>query len=411
MLELGQRLGSRYLIQEELYGGRFFNVWLAEDKELQRLVAVKTVREQSADSLLREEALQMAQLEHPYLIPVYDTGIENERFYLVMRYISNISLSDILRTQQLDLQTVFRLAQRLAEALDYLHDRGFIHSNFKSSNVMMDEQSEPFIGNFLMRYMSSDERIVTAQTGDLGTVYNIAPEIFLGKATSRASDVYSFGLLIHHCLTGELVLGRHQAFAEMQLKSDAILPTVRQFRSELPLSVDIILRRLTHRDAEHRYSRVGQAVEDLQQSLFSEQDDINGKIFVSYARKDSDYVHNLAQELRRIGLDIWIDQDIEPGTNWDDAIQDALDDCDMMLLITTESSMSSEYVTHEWSYFMGAGKSVYPFIPQAPIPKNIHPRLSRVQHVVGTDDMLSNVARIVDVLAGGNPSKLADKDG
>jgi hypothetical protein len=68
--------------------------------------------------------------------------------------------------------------------------------------------------------------------------------------------------------------------------------------------------------------------------------------------------------------------------------------------------MSSEYVTHEWSYFMGRGKPVYPFIPQTPIPNNIHPRLSRVQHVVGTDDMLNNVARIVDVLAGGTPTKL-----
>src|SRR5690606_33329346 len=150
-------------------------------------------------------------------------------------------------------------------------------------------------------------------------------------------------------------------------------PPLSQTRPDLPIGVDVVIKRLTRHDPQERFHTATEASEALNHVFYSGKSNIDGKIFISYARKDSEYVHNLTKELRRIGLDIWIDQDIEPGSNWDEAIENALNDCDMMLLITTEASMSSEYVTHEWSYFMGGGKPVYPFIPQSPIPNNIHP--------------------------------------
>jgi hypothetical protein len=121
-------------------------------------------------------------------------------------------------------------------------------------------------------------------------------------------------------------------------------------------------------------------------------------------------VHKLAAELRGVGVDIWIDQDIQQGSDWGDSIENALKACDMMLLITTEASMDSAYVSHEWSYFMGLGKPVYPFVPDTKLPENIHPRLNRLQLVQGTGDMLADIQNVVTVLAGGNPKKLAGLD-
>ncbi|MEO1290286.1 MAG: toll/interleukin-1 receptor domain-containing protein, partial [Chloroflexota bacterium] len=124
---------------------------------------------------------------------------------------------------------------------------------------------------------------------------------------------------------------------------------------------------------------------------------------ISYARKDGDYVYQLARQLRRVGLDIWIDQDIDPGNNWDNTIEQALKDCSKMLLIVSPDSMRSDNVQDEWSYFLEEGKAVYPFIHQE---TELSFRLRRRQYITATGDLLNDVARIVDTLAGGNPTKL-----
>jgi len=244
----------------------------------------------------------------------------------------------------------------------------------------------------------------------LGTPAYISPEMAQGKTNysnhSPGVDLYSFGIVMYELLTGQLPFDDDNIQSLLLQHVNEDFPSCHSVRPELPVGLDLVFRRLCAKLPEDRYKTATAAVDDMYKVFYSGQSNIKGKIFMSYARKDSEYVHQLAKELRRIGLDIWIDQDIEPGSNWDEAIENALNDCDMMLLITTDASMSSEYVTHEWSYFMGGDKPVYPFIPQTPIPQNIHPRLSRVQHVVGTDDMLNNVARIVDVLAGGTPTRI-----
>ena len=340
-------------------------------------------------------------MEHPNILPIYDIGDYKDFIYVVTRYIEGLPLSSTIKDGEWSLTTTLQFASRLASAIDYIHSRGVIHGDINPNNVLIGLQDQPYLANFTMTAMR-EEIIKNKLDSYAGTIGFTAPEIAFGNHVTAMSDLYSFGSVLFYCFTQ-----KYPVLANGENPEDFFqIPSILSYRADLPVGVDVIIKRLTHFQPEKRYSSATEATEALAKVFYSGQGSVEGKIFISYAHKDSDYVHSLAKELRDIGLGIWIDQDIEPGSDWDEAIENALNDCDMMLLITTEASMSSEYVTHEWSYFMGGGKPVYPFIPQSPIPNNIHPRLRRIQHVVGTEDMLNNVARIVDVLAGGTPTKL-----
>jgi serine/threonine protein kinase len=398
-------IAERYILLDEIYK-RYFSIWLAHDTKLKRDVAIKLVSDPHSNSILEYEALQMARLEHPYLIPVYDTGLHEGIFYLVMRYISRSSLASLLKSDALSLNVILKLVQQIAESLDYLHSKGHVYGNLKASNIMMDERTIPYLSNFLMASISNLERIQQAKERLLGTMYNLAPEQFVEESSGKAVDIYAFGILLYHCLLGKLPFNGKISLAELQVKDSSVtMPSVQE-KYGLPIGIDLILQRLTNPEPQLRYPQASMAVDDLIQVINSRQSSIRGRVFISYATKDKAYVHQVAKELRRLNIDIWIDQDIEKGSDWGDSIESSLKETDMMLLILSEASSISEYVIHEWSFFMGLGKPIYPFVLYSSPPKAIHPRLSRVQQIMGTNDIFTDVSRIIDVLAGGNPSRI-----
>ncbi|MEO1286254.1 MAG: TIR domain-containing protein [Chloroflexota bacterium] len=422
------KIANRYHVKSLVKRGNSNLIWLAVDEVLGREVIMKQRIDLRVDlddkykhlesdipvdvaQVFENEARMLASLEHPHLLPIYDFGTHDKQAYLVMRYLpQSRSIVDYYNQNgMMSTEDILRLMGRLASALDYLHNRDIVHGDVTPANVLLGDQLHPYLHNLVvastnqaLRDMDSDEIV--------GSPPYIAPETYMGQVFAPAVDQFALGVTLYQMFTEQLPFEGDLPLAIAQIRAlntgNTTHISVRKKRPDLPIGVDIILNRMTSYDPDDRYPSIQDAIDALNQVFYSGQTSIDGTIFISYARKDRDYVYSLAQDMRRVGLDIWIDQDIEPGSNWDDAIEGALNDCDIMLLITTDASMSSEYVTHEWSYFMGGGKPVYPFIPSEPIPSNIHPRLQRIQHVVGTDDMLNNVARIVDVLAGGTPTKL-----
>lgn len=401
-LTIGKILSERYKIQQLIPTGNVADLWIANDLILQRNVTIRIVKTEMLQnthflSRFSHEARVLAYLEHPHIVPIYDYGVFEKHPYQVQRYINTeITLTEWIQRRKSGTLTreSLGIAQQIASAIDYMHERQVVHRRLITPNILIDEQRLAYVINFALA-LAEREQPIEDKKIDNQYIFKV-PELELGASYMSSGDIFAFGSILYQILTG----------LEPKFENGILINWAERESQGLPVGIDLVLRKLMLQDNTQRYQTATDAVDDLVKAFYSGKINIEGKIFISYARKDSEYVHKLASELRRIGLDIWIDQDIEPGSNWDEAIENGLNDCDMMLLITTDASMSSEYVTHEWSYFMGGGKPVYPFIPQEPIPTNIHPRLSRVQHVVGTDDMLNNVARIVDVLAGGTPSKL-----
>jgi hypothetical protein len=157
---------------------------------------------------------------------------------------------------------------------------------------------------------------------------------------------------------------------------------------------------VTAKNPDERYQTAREAVNDLNRIINSGQAIIEGKLFISYARKDEDFVHALVQELQNYHVQLWVDKNIEYGSAWDETIDSQLADCDAILVIATPASMASPYVTYEWSYFIGANKPVLPFVPNFALDSlDMHPRLSRVQFIKGSENMNQNVQQIIQVMS------------
>jgi serine/threonine protein kinase len=427
MLEIGELVANRYRIKDVIGEGGANLVWLARDEVLERDIALKQRNSFRADdyepfkhlevydsridvqTVFKNEARMLARLEHPHLLPIYDYGHYKDRPFLVMRFLpkSQTIVDYIDEHGLMSVREILTLTQRLASAIDYLHAQGITHGDINPANILLGEQQHPYIYNLVVS--SALQAIADAKEENIaGTPPFMAPETYVGEPLAPSVDLFALGVMLYQMFTGELPLGEKLPLAIGQIranqKGEDLSISVREHRPDLPIGLDIVINRLTRFDASERYASAQDAVDALNQVFYSGQGTVEGQIFISYARKDNDYVYTLARELRRIGLSIWIDQDISTGANWDKSIEEALKSCDKMLLIVSPASMLSENVQDEWSYFLEEGKAVFPFIYRE---AEMSFRLRRRQYISSSSDLLADVARIVDVLAGGNPSQIS----
>jgi serine/threonine protein kinase len=404
MLNIGDKLASRYLIKSIIRSGVLHDYWLAYDEFLYRQVTIKTIRKnQDFQEIDRIKTFSydhrwLAKLEHPNILPIYDFGETDEIFYVVTRYIVGQSLTDSVKTSKWTIHEVIELVSRLAPAIDFMHSHNIVHADLNPNNILIGDQQQPFISNLsvaaMLQVMKED-----GIKGFVGTSGFTAPELLMSGEITPAVDLFSLGMTIFFVFSGIWP-------TEFSISKGYHVPPIRFIKPELPLSVELIINKLINHNPLERFASATMAAQALTKAFYSGQSSIQGRVFISYATKDKNYVHQLAKELRRLNIDIWIDQDIEKGSDWGDSIEDSLKATDIMLLVLSEASSVSEYVIHEWSFFMGLGKPIYPFVLHSSPPKAIHPRLNRVQHIMGTDDMFTDVSRIVDALAGGNQSRI-----
>ena len=413
MYEKGQIVDERYEIKATLTASERTTVYLVRDQFLHREVVMKSLHWKHADDVNQvkvfvREAEVLGQLEHPHIMPIYDFK-PGKHPYFIMRYIREGTLRDLLKAEALESRQVLALAQRLASPIDYLHSKGIIHRNVTPDKIFLAAGNHPYIFDF--GYSKVQDRTDIFNASLFRTVQYAAPEVLQEKEhpIDHRADLYSFGILLYECLTGQLPVENAKnvsqaSLALMQLQGDGVsLPSVRLIKHHLPPGVDVVLDRLTRHEPHERYGTLTEAVDELTRTFYSGQNELEGQVFISYARKDQEFVFDLVKELRRVGLDIWIDQDIPPGANWDKAVEEALAKCDKLLLIVSPASMLSENVQDEWSYFLEEGKSVYPFIYE---DTELSFRLRRRQYIERSGDLLNDVANIVDVLAGGVPTTI-----
>ena len=207
---LKQALEDRYTIERELGRGGMATVYLARDVKHDRLVAVKVLRPDLAavlggERFLREIRLT-AQLQHPHILPLLDSGEAESFLYYVMPYIEGESLRELLtREGQLPIDEALRVTKAVAGALDYAHQRGVIHRDIKPENILL-HQGEPMVADFgvaLAAATAGQDRLT--ETGlSLGTPAYMSPE--QASASSRLdarSDQYSLACVVYEMLAGE----------------------------------------------------------------------------------------------------------------------------------------------------------------------------------------------------------------
>jgi serine/threonine protein kinase len=199
-------VADRYRLGAPLGQGAMANVYRAADLRLNRDVAIKLFHPgQDATVRIRfgAEAQALARLSHPGLVGIYDAGVDDDRPYLVMELVDGESLRDLLLAGPLAPAEVTALGARLAAALAHVHANDVVHRDIKPSNIVLDAQALPHLADFGIALLVDAARM-TGSNEILGTAAYLAPEQILGDPVGAPADVYSLGLVLLECLTGEL---------------------------------------------------------------------------------------------------------------------------------------------------------------------------------------------------------------
>src|SRR4051812_3065033 len=255
------------------------DVYLAEDLRLHRQVALKMLRggdDEARHRLLREARVASA-LNHPNIAVIYEIdemeGEDGRRSFIAMEYVAGQTLSEFARAHPLDVPEAVALVRQVAEALAEAHDRGIVHRDVKSSNVMVTENGRVKVLDFGLAQYSplSDD---TANTwsrlspgvegrGLAGTVSYMSPEQATGRDLDARTDIFSLGVVFYELLTGTLPFTGENAVKVI----DAILN--REPPAAVPRSgtsgpeLQRILRRMLAKDREQRYQSLRELGRDL----------------------------------------------------------------------------------------------------------------------------------------------------
>jgi len=264
---IGRRLKS-YEVLEEIGRGAFAIVWRARQPGLGRDVALKQIRSEFANrpEFIRRfevEAQLIAQLEHPYVVPLYDYWREPDSAYLAMRLLDGGSLEEQVAEQPLTLDDTLRLVEQVGSALAAAHRVGVVHRDVKPANVFVDSDRHYYLGDFGIALAVTDEPNPEGQLS-LGSPAYAAPEQLRRESVDASADIYSFGILLYEALTGRLPFWEEttqSALLERQLRDR--VPSVLETRPELPVALDGVIQRATAKDAADRYIRIEELIAEV----------------------------------------------------------------------------------------------------------------------------------------------------
>jgi len=214
---LASALASRYRLERELGQGGMATVYEAEDVKHHRRVAIKVLRTELGAALGGERFLReievTANLRHPHILPLHDSGDADGRLYYVMPLVDGESLRERLkRERQLGVEDAIRIAVEAAGALDYAHRHGVVHRDVKPENVLLDEEGHALVADFgiaraVQRAVGSDANggALTATGMSLGTPAYMSPEQAVADPSEIGprSDVWALGCVVYEMLAGE----------------------------------------------------------------------------------------------------------------------------------------------------------------------------------------------------------------
>ncbi len=200
MIAIGTTLNQRFLLEKELGHGGMGAVYSATDQVLERNVAIKVLKERSGEEVgkkLRLEAQIAARLLHENVVRIYDFGMADQTYYLVMEEVNGTSYSK--RWRQLPLEERLRILAQVADALDYAHHQGVVHRDVKPGNVLLTAADAPKLSDFGLSML--------AEQGDhsgiiRGTPLYMSPEQTKGSRVDFRTDLYSLGVMIYESAVG-----------------------------------------------------------------------------------------------------------------------------------------------------------------------------------------------------------------
>ncbi len=259
-IRLNTALEGRYVIERELGEGGMATVYLADDLKHQRKVALKVLKPELAAVVGAERFLAeiktTANLQHPHILPLFDSGEADGFLFYVMPYVEGESLRERLdREQQLPVDEAVRIVTNVAEALDYAHRQGVIHRDIKPANVLL-QAGKPVISDFgIALALSAGGGSRLTETGlSLGTPHYMSPEQATGdQHVGPATDIYALGCVLYEMLVGEPPYTGGTAQAVLGKIIIGTADPVTESRASVPRNVDAAIRRALEKVPADRF--------------------------------------------------------------------------------------------------------------------------------------------------------------
>jgi serine/threonine protein kinase len=262
---------GRYEVKGELGRGGMSTIVQAYDPRFRRDVAIKMLPWEFMHTSIRErferEAMAIALLEHPAIVPVYDIGEEHGRPYIVMRHMSGGSLSDRLRYGAIPVPDAAAMITRLAQGLDAAHAKGIVHRDVKPDNILFDQYGTVFLSDFGLARLKEGGGFANISDGNiLGTPAYMSPEQIQGKELDGRSDIYSLGVVFYHMITGIAPYTGNSVPSILMMHLINPVPKLLDSDKELPPAFEKIIQTAMAKEPIFRYSSAGEMAAAIEEA-------------------------------------------------------------------------------------------------------------------------------------------------
>jgi serine/threonine-protein kinase len=258
---------GRYRIERKLGAGGMADVYLAEDQELGRRVAIKILNGRHANDAqfierFRREAKNAAALNHPNIVSIYDRGEAEDTYYIAMEYLDGRTLKELIVGRgAAPINVAIEYARQILSALRFAHRHGIVHRDIKPHNVLVDGEGRVKVTDFGIARAGTSQM---TETGSIvGTAQYLSPEQAQGREVDQRSDLYSLGIVLYELLTGKTPFeGETPVEIAMKHLSNTPKPPSK-LRPDVPPELDMVVMRALAKNPDERYQSADEMEGDL----------------------------------------------------------------------------------------------------------------------------------------------------
>ncbi len=270
-MKIGQIVKERYEILQVLGEGGMAFVYKARDTQLERFVAIKTlkpnyVNQETFVDRFKREARTAANLNHPNIVQIFDWGIEEEP-YFVMEYIEGDTLTSIIsKNKTISLSDILFIGAQVSNGLHAAHQKGLVHRDIKPGNIMITPDGKVKVTDFGIVSLQNEESDITKTGSVLGTASYISPEQAQGKSVSIESDLYSLGTVLYELIAGKTPFSGDSPISTATKHLTEKPEKLSMFRKDIPKGVENAILKLLEKATYDRFK----SAEDLRATLLQQ---------------------------------------------------------------------------------------------------------------------------------------------
>ncbi|MTI47720.1 Stk1 family PASTA domain-containing Ser/Thr kinase [Sporosalibacterium faouarense] len=267
---IGKVLGNRYEIVEKIGGGGMALVYKAKCRLLNRFVAIKVLRREFIHddefiAKFKRESQAAASLSHPNIVNVYDVGVEDDIYYIVMEYVKGKTLKEFIQEKgKLTVDETMSIAVQIADGLSHAHKNHIVHRDIKPHNILITDDGRAKVTDFGIA-QAATSATVTSTSSVIGSVHYFSPEQARGGYVDEKSDIYSLGIVMYEMVTGKLPFQGDSPISVALKHVQENIASPKIINESIPRSLEKIIMQCVKKDQTLRYSNTEKLLYDLKQ--------------------------------------------------------------------------------------------------------------------------------------------------